>query len=911
MILSLNRTHSSNQNRVFAALLACAGAVIACNTSVGQTPIYFEDVVAPILRKNCTACHNAKLSEGGLNLESQVNLVRGGDSGPAYDVTRIETSLLLTRPVGDAETIMPPADNKVGAERLTSEQIATLKGWIAAGAMTRGPNQSMSNAANLRLPESARASYAVAISPDSEFVVFGRGGQLVIHDTQRLASDLPIAGMLDAAPTQVIADAHPDFIQSIAISHDGQRIATGSTGQIKIWKRAQPDIDVTRTALAATGIDLSKLLCATSDGNTFAMVESDPAVTNSTDTNVVEAVPSSSIRIANKDGVKSEAISVAESALSSGDWTPSGKRLFAVGASNKLYSWDLVNGVPTATSSTQLPTPVQSIVAMDESTVLISTDRKAAIWQFKTPGTAELIADHPLAVAINAVGSVESVCLSNDRQLVCSVSQDELTGNSAIRLWSVAQSKLTGAIERDRKDQMALSESDRELRRTQATLDRAKASVTENEKALEAEKAAVKTAQAGQEKAALALAAKENEMQAASQGVTEHEKLMAETKMAIDAAMEKMAKLTTELEPKKKTLADLEKQNMESKAMLENANQALRGIQENQKAAVGRLEERKQSVVSQSEVLASVQAKNNQFKATSEAVRFSVKSVAFSGRDRISAAKVVDKKVTNTIDFFSVETLERVESRTVSQSIAASAELAVMVRDIRRPWQQESVLNSPAIVVDRATAIAFSPDGTKLAIGSGLASRSGQLAIVTIVDGKIIKTMPELHSDTVLGLAFSPDGRWLSSCGADKMTKLLDAQTLETVKLFEGHTHHVLALAWQEDANRLATASADMTIKLWDIAKGESVRTIAGIGTEVTSIAFVGSTANTVSSAMNNLVRLHDSNSGNQVKQFGPTADSLYGVVTSPNGKYVIATGQEGISRVWNMEDGKLVAEWK
>ena len=143
------------------------------------------------------------------------------------------------------------------------------------------------------------------------------------------------------------------------------------------------------------------------------------------------------------------------------------------------------------------------------------------------------------------------------------------------------------------------------------------------------------------------------------------------------------------------------------------------------------------------------------------------------------------------------------------------------------------------------------------------------------------------------------------------MTKLLNTQTLETAKLFEGHTHHVLALAWQEDANRLATASADMTIKLWDIAKGESVKTITGIGTEVTSIAFIGSTANTVSSAMNNLVRLHDSNSGKQVKQFGPTADSLYGVVTSLNGKYVIATGQEGTARVWNIEDGKLVGEWK
>ncbi len=891
-----------------ARALACVIALITSTTCAAQSPIYFEDVVAPILRKNCTACHNAKLSEGGLKLETQADLLRGGDSGPAFDLAKIDASLLLTRPVGDADTIMPPINNKVGAERLTPEQVTLLKGWVAGGALTRGPDQSMTNLANLRLPEGARASYAIAISPNSEFIVFGRGGQLIFQDAQRLASSTPIVGMLDVAPTQVIADAHPDFIQSIAISPDGQRIASGSTGQVKIWRRAVSDIEATRTALATSGIEMPKLLCATSDGNIFAMVEPAAAPADASDPNAIAA---SMLRIAKKNGAKSEPISVPEVGLSNGDWSPSGKRLFAVGVSNKLYSWELVDGTPSAPTITQLPTAIQSLVSMDESLLLMTSERKASIWQFKMPGVAELVVDHPLAVAMNAAGPVDTVRLSMDRQVVCSVTQDESTGSSKIQLWNVSQSKVAGTIQRDRKEQMALLESDRELRRTQATLDRAKASVTENEKALEAEQAAVKASQALQEKAAQAMVAKEKELQAAAEGVAAHEKLMAETKMVIDAATEKLAKLTTELEPKKKTLADLDKQNTETKVMLENANQALRGIQENEKAAVGKLEELKQGVVSQTETLAGVQAKNNQAKAANEAVRFSVQSVAFSGRDRISATRLVDKKATNVLEFFSTETLERVESRTVNQAVSTSAELAVLVQDIRSTWQQESVWESPSIVLDRATAIAFSPDGTKVAIGSGLASRSGQLAIVTVADGKPIKTMPDLHSDTLLGLAYSPDGRWLASCGADKMTKLLDSQTLETTKLFEGHTHHVLALAWQEDANRLATASADMTIKLWDIAKGESVRTITGIGTEVTSLAFIGSTANTVSSAMNNLVRLHDSNSGKQVKQFGPAADSLYGVATTPNGKYVIATGQEGIARVWNIEDGKLVGEWK
>ena len=143
------------------------------------------------------------------------------------------------------------------------------------------------------------------------------------------------------------------------------------------------------------------------------------------------------------------------------------------------------------------------------------------------------------------------------------------------------------------------------------------------------------------------------------------------------------------------------------------------------------------------------------------------------------------------------------------------------------------------------------------------------------------------------------------------MTKLLDTSTNKVVKIFEGHTHHVLALAWQDSGHQLATASADSTVKIWNIERGESVRTVTGFGTEVTALSFIGTTENMVSSTMNNLVRMHESGSGKQVKQFSPAGDSLYSVATTPNGKYVMSVGQEGIVRTWLIEDGRLVGEWK
>jgi len=892
-------TLSTMQVTLTAKFLACALFLVSHGVANAQTPIYFEDSVVAILRKNCTACHNSKQAEGGLNLETHANLLQGGDSGPVFELANVDLSLLLERPVGDSETIMPPDGNKVGAERLTTDQLATIKTWIAAGALSRGLTQNKMDYSNLRLPEGAKASYAVAISPDSDFVAFGRGGQLVIHDAKRLAGARPIVNKIVARPTQVIANAHPDFIHSIAISPDGQRIATGSTGQVKIWKRTDPALDSNRTALASVGIDLSKLLCVSQDGSKFAILGEANVAPN----------PGVRLNVLGRDGKLLQALAVPAESIELGAWSPSSERLFAINASNVLFAWDLTNASDIP-SSVQLENTTQSMVALDDNTILLASQRKASVLKYKSLSNAEPVLDHPLSIAINASGPVDRVAISADAAIVCTVAQDEATGNSTLKLWNIAEAKMEGAFEKDRKEQFALLDSDRELRRAQASLDRAKASVSEQEKALEAELAAVMKAKESLGNASQSVAAKEKEMQTATAGLAEHEKAMADTKTAIETATQKLAQLTTEIEPKKKALDELEKQNTEAKGNATTATQALAGIQENQKAAEDRLQERKKRVDKENELLTAVQAKNATVKNTNESVRFSIQSVAFSGKDMIVATKVAHNALTNVLDFFSVETMQRIESLTLSQPITQGAELAAIAHRDQFVWQQESIWDSPSIVMDRATALAFSPDGTMLAIGSGLASRSGQLSIVHLEDGKLVKSMPDLHSDTLLGLAYSPDGRWLASCGADKMTKLLDAQNYEIATLFEGHTHHVLALAWQEDANRLATASSDATVKFWDIEKGESIRTITGFGNEVTSLAFVGSTPNTVTSSINNLVRLHDSNSGKQNKQFGPTGDSLYCVVTSPNGKYTIATGQEGIVRVWDIDDGKLVAEW-
>lgn len=235
--------------------------------------------------------------------------------------------------------------------------------------------------------------------------------------------------------------------------------------------------------------------------------------------------------------------------------------------------------------------------------------------------------------------------------------------------------------------------------------------------------------------------------------------------------------------------------------------------------------------------------------------------------------------------------------------------------DVRPAWRLQHRIGDPmggaSAILDRVTAIDFHPDGRQIAVGSGPPSRSGQLLIFSAIDGQLIRELEELHSDTVLGVRFSPDGNILASSAADKVIRLVDPVDGRLIRTLEGHTHHVLGVAWHQDGVTLASASADQTVKVWDTDDGTQKRTIQGIGKEATAIRFVGSSDQVLTAGADGAVRLHNTADGKSVRSFAAAGDFLFALAVTPDGKLVLSGGQEGVLRGWNVEDGKLLAELK
>ena len=277
---------------LLAALLA-APAVAA--------PTYWQDV-RPILRKNCTVCHNARnLAEeelsGGLSLDGYANALRWKEKG--RDLVKSGTSedsllhKVLVAP--NADRRMPP-----GGKSLSKEEIAVVRAWIDGGAKEgerpaeaavttpKRPRRKLDvalRAANLTLTLKVgplAPVVAVAFHPAGKLLAVGSYGQVTVWDLSKAAPAAMLTGVLGAVndvrfspdgtllavgggqpsakgdlrlfavsdwKLKAVLPGHEDVVAGVAFRPDGKKLASASYDRtFRVWDVASGKLERTLTS---------------------------------------------------------------------------------------------------------------------------------------------------------------------------------------------------------------------------------------------------------------------------------------------------------------------------------------------------------------------------------------------------------------------------------------------------------------------------------------------------------------------------------------------------------------------------------------------------------------------------------------------------------------------------------------
>jgi mono/diheme cytochrome c family protein len=114
---------------LFAAVFVFLGTARS-SKATDDDEAFFETRIRPVLASSCIECHGPKKASGGLRLDSQAGVEKGGDSGSAIEPGSPDTSLLVraVRRDSDAEIKMPPE------KPLSKQAIEDITRWIEAGA---------------------------------------------------------------------------------------------------------------------------------------------------------------------------------------------------------------------------------------------------------------------------------------------------------------------------------------------------------------------------------------------------------------------------------------------------------------------------------------------------------------------------------------------------------------------------------------------------------------------------------------------------------------------------------------------------------------------------------------------------------------------------------------------------------
>lgn len=168
------------------------------------------------------------------------------------------------------------------------------------------------------------------------------------------------------------------------------------------------------------------------------------------------------------------------------------------------------------------------------------------------------------------------------------------------------------------------------------------------------------------------------------------------------------------------------------------------------------------------------------------------------------------------------------------------------------------------------------------------------------------------HRGQVWEAAFSHDGSWFASVSSDKTISVWDTKTRSLIHSLRGHTNSVRSLAIHPDNHKIASASWDGSVRVWDVKTGHQLSMLDKFYANPIYGVKYSHKGDMMAIMTNDTVYVIDTRTEKKIFTLAHDTTTRYfsAIAFSPDDALLLAA-YDSLVNIWNVADKKIIRSFK